>query len=163
LRIRLLLTCAAALLIIQPVLAGNKAPSLLEFDLRSLGEADTHSLERYKGKTVLLVFFQPDCDWCLKQFRAVNELRSTCSNSFEAIAIGTRGSRSELRKELRRLRPEFPAYQASPALLESLGGVETTPISLLGDSSGGFVNWLRGYIAYDQLRTFVEQAGDLSC
>ena len=152
---RLHFAALAALLAFQPAVAANiTAPSLLEFELRSLAEPEVHSLERYKGRPVLLVFFQPDCNWCLKQFRVVNELSNQCDN-FEAIAIGIHGNRSDLRKELRRLRPSFPAYQASPRLIDTLGDLITTPLSLLGDRDGNFVNWIRGYADQDQLRAFI--------
>ena len=160
---RLHFAALAALLAFQPAVAADStAPSLLDFELRSLAEPEMHSLERYQGKPVLLVFFQPDCNWCLKQFRVVNELGSQCDN-FEAIAVGIHGNRKDLREELRRLRPRFPAYQASPHLLDALGDLATTPLVLLGDQDGSFINWYRGYAAKAELKTFMAEAGNLGC
>ena len=110
-----------------------------------------------------MVFFQPECTWCLRQFKAINDLAESCSQSFEAVAVGFRGNRNELRKELRRLRPQFPAYQASPRLLDSVGDIEATPLILVGDSDGGLVTWMRGYIPRDQLLEALNQAGALAC
>ncbi len=138
------------------------APSLLDFDLRSLSEPETHSLKRYAGKPVLMLFFQPDCTWCLRQVKTINELGRQC-DAFSAMAIGVLGTRSELRTELRRLRPAFPAYQASPRLLESLGEVETTPLMLFGDADGRFVTWWRGYAPEDKLVEFMGSAGTAIC
>ena len=143
--------------------ANGQTASLLDFELRSLQEPDVHSLIRYQGKPVLMLFFQPDCGWCFRQVRVINELAEQCDDGFEAVAVGVRGSRGELRKELRRIRQDFPAYQASPRLLEALGGVETTPLMLVGDDEGDLVTWMRGYIATDRLHTVLDEAGLADC
>ena len=142
---------------------GAEGPSLLDFELRSLERPEVHSLQQYQGKPIVMVFFKPDCNWCLKQIRSIRELRERCHGELTAIAIGVSGTRPELRKELRRLRPGFPAYQASPELIESLGGVVATPMSLLGDSDGAFVNWARGYLAEEALGSFVQPVIDEAC
>lgn len=139
----------------SPASSDESTPSLLTYDLKSLEEPEIRSLTRYRGKPIVMVFFQPDCNWCAKQIRAINELHEQCQGDFGAIAIGVSGSRSELRSELRRLRPDFPAYQASPHLIEQMGGVETTPVLLLGDSDGRFVDWASGFIPLEQLRAFI--------
>ncbi|MCG8369338.1 MAG: hypothetical protein MJA32_02360, partial [Proteobacteria bacterium] len=61
------------------------------------------------------------------------------------------------------LRPDFPAYQASPALIQAIGTVDATPLSLLGDANGDFVDWARGYLPTERLREFVQTSGDLHC
>ena len=80
-----------------------------------------------------------------------------------AIAIGVNGNRSQLQEEVRRVRPEFPAYEASPDLIRSMGGVPATPFTLLGDANGEFVNWTRGYVKPSELRSFVDSHEPLRC
>lgn len=147
----------------SPASGDVASPSLLAFELRSLQEPEVHSLTQYRGKPIVMVFFQPDCEWCAKQIRAINELHEQCHDRIEAIAIGVGGSRSDLRSELRRLRPDFPAYQASPQLIEQMGGVTTTPVLLLGDSDGRFVDWASGYVRIAALRDLVNESGDGVC
>ena len=137
--------------------------SLLEFELRSLDQPEAHALERYEGKPVIMVFFEPECSWCLRQVRAINEIDEMCGDEFDALAIGVNATRAALQKELRRLRPNFPAYQASPELLESLGGIPATPISLLGDARGEFVSWARGYKKVDELLSLMREDAGLAC
>ena len=162
-RTRRYVLASVALSALGAVHAAGGQASLLEFELKSLHEPVVHSLSRYQGKPVLMLFFQPDCNWCLRQVRAINELNEQCEGGFEAVAVGVRGSRGELRKELRRIRPDFPAYQASPRLLEALGGVETTPLMLVGDDEGDLVTWLRGFIATDRLHVVLDEAGLADC
>ena len=151
------------LLFAGPASAETGSASLLAFELRSLEEPEVHSLSQYRGKPLLMVFFQPECSWCLRQFKTINELSEACDHTFGAIAVGFRGNRSELRSEVRRLRPDFPAYQASPLLLESVGEIDATPLILVGDSTGAFVTWLQGYIPPGQLLTTLSQAGPVQC
>ena len=151
---------SCVLLLFAAVAAGEQT-SLLNFELKSLQEPERHALSRYEGKPVIMVFFQPECNWCLKQVRAINMLREQCE--IEAIAVGTGGNRAALRKELRRLRPGFPAYQASPRLIEELGGVVATPITLLGDANGDFVSWSRGFLEERQLLELMRSSGQTDC
>ena len=136
---------------------------LLDFELRSLEQPEVHELQRYEGKPVLMVFFEPNCSWCYRQVKAINEVGEQCSDEFAAIAIGVNGNRQSLQKELRRLRPEFPAYQASPRLLESLGGIDATPLSLLSNADGEFANWSRGYLPADKLLSFMTHNIGFAC
>ena len=152
---------ASCLLLLFCTAAAAEQPGLLDFELKSLEQPEIHSLSRYQGKPVVMVFFQPECNWCLKQVRAINALSEQCD--IEAIAVGFGGNRVTLQRELRRLRPAFPAYQASPLLIEELGGVVATPITLLGDANGNFLNWSRGYLQGQQLLDLMRSSGQTDC
>lgn len=156
---RLILLCFF-LTVFSPA-TGTENANLLDFDLRSLHEPAIHSLTMYEGKPLVMVFFQPDCNWCARQVRVINSLRKQCN--FEAIAVGTGGTRMELREELRQLRPTFPAYQASPELIRAMGGVDATPVMLLGDADGHFLNWSRGYLADKELTSLLQATGQIDC
>ena len=148
------------LLAFSPAISGEQA-NLLDFELKSLLQPEYHALGRYEGRPLVMVFFQPECNWCAKQVRAINELRERCD--FEAIAVGVGGTRAELRKELRRIRPDFPAYQASPRLIEAMGGVLATPMTLLGDADGAFLNWSRGFLSGGKLQQLMQTSGQTAC
>lgn len=152
---------AAVTVLVSATFASNV--SLLDFELRSLEQPEVHALQRYEGKPVLMMFFEPDCTWCYRQVRAINDIGRQCGDTFSAIAIGVNGNRQALQKELRRLRPDFPAYQASPELLESLGGIDATPLSLLGNADGDFANWARGYMPSDKLVSLMQDSTGLGC
>lgn len=158
-----LLTIVASILTLPAGVSLAGSVYLLDFELRSLEEPVVHHLERYEGKPVLMMFFEPDCSWCYRQVRTINRLGEDCGEGFTALAVGVNGNRTALQKELRRLRPDFPAYQASPALVQAIGTVDATPLSLLGDANGDFVDWARGYLPTERLREFVQTSGDLHC
>ncbi len=145
-----------ALALTLPVHAGAN-PNLLDFELKSLQAPETHDLERYEGSPVLMVFFKPDCSWCFRQVKAFNTFMESCD--IAPIAVGVNGDRSALKKALRRLRPDFPAYQASADLLASLGEVPATPFTLVSRPSGEFATWLRGYVPLEQLSKELTEVG----
>lgn len=153
------------ILLVVPVgaaVAGDN-PSLLAYELKRLDVPEVEALDRFEGKPLLLVFFEPECSWCYRQVKAINALGARCDNGFQALAIGVNSNRAGLQKELRRLRPDFPAYQASAELLDALGGVPATPFTLLGDSNGTYLNWMRGYQDEASLERFLRDQGALNC
>ncbi|PLW69618.1 peroxiredoxin family protein [Pseudohalioglobus lutimaris] len=137
--------------------------SLLDFELRSLGEPGRHSLDQYQGAPLLLMFFEPECSWCYRQFKVLNKLYAQCPGEFRPVAVGVNGSRRELLAEYRRVRPAFPAYQASSKLLAAIGGVPATPFTLMADGSGKPLGWLRGYMPEDELRPLLRQQLNMVC
>ena len=157
--------CLAAALLFAAgsALADEASARLVDFELRSLQEPAHHELTRYEGAPLLMVFFQPECSWCHRQVAAINEFRSQCEARFQAIAVGVNGNRRQLQTELRRIKPSFPAYEASPALIRSLGGVPATPFALLSNADGELVNWSRGFLDSEKLGPFLESAGELEC
>lgn len=139
------------------------AQSLFDFELRSLTQPYRESLTQYQGKPSLFMFFKADCPCCLRQTRVFNQLLEDCPQSFQPIAIGTQASRRELKKEHRRLKPNFPAYQASGELVSQIGELPGTPFTLLADSQGKPVSWLRGYIPKKRLKRILEKRLGFSC
>lgn len=92
-------------------------------------------LESYAGGPAILILFQPDCAWCLKQFREA-EAFVRQQPDIPVLAISLTGRRSALIGELRKARTHLPAYRSSPALLAQLGSPEGTPRTYLLSSDG---------------------------
>lgn len=154
-----LLSALAAAALLPGLLLGATNPSLLEYSLKRLDKPSSESLVGHRGKPVLMLFFEPECSWCFKQVRVINNLPSSCRESFTALAVGVNGGKSDLKRELQRLRPTFPAYQASPELIEDIGGVPATPFALLGSADGEFHSWMRGFMPESKLRAGLMELG----
>ena len=105
---------------------------------------------------MLVMLFEPECSWCLKQSHAIGALLSQC-DKLDAAAIGVHGNRRALASTYRRFRAAFPGYQASRDMLKALGEVSATPFTLLADADGELLGWLQGYIPLERLRTTVGQ------
>lgn len=141
----------------------GEAETLLDFELRSLEGPERHSLQQYRGTPVMMMFFEPDCSWCFKQFRVFNQLSDECAGSVRLVAVGVNGSRRELLSEYRKSKPQFPTYQASASLLDAIGGVPATPFTLVADAQGQPLGWLRGYMGASRLKALIQQQFGESC
>lgn len=133
---------------------------LLDFSLRSLKQSGgTQRLDVYKGKPVLMIFFEPNCSWCFKQVKVVNRLQQQCESSFQPLAVGVHGNRQQLKQESRRLKAAFPTLQASAEMLRRIGKVKATPLLVLSDKDGNYDAHFRGYQHVDQLRGILASKG----
>lgn len=155
---------AALLLLLScPLSALASAPDILGFQHENLRNGHTEALEGLRGETSFLLFFQPDCKWCLKQSKTLDKLLARCPGHLNAAALGVHASRHELKKELRRLRPGFPAYKTGEGMLNELQGVPATPVMLLADAQGRFARSFRGYVSEDELADILKTQHNISC
>ena len=117
-------------------------------------------MERFRGAPILMMFFEPECGWCLRQFKVLDKVQEDCKGAVRPVAVGINGSRQELLSEHRRINPDIPTYQASSGLLGAIGGVPATPYTVIADNEGQPLGWLRGYVTEEQLRPLIlEQLG----
>lgn len=126
-------------------------PSLLDFHLPNIKEEGTLSLEQYRGKLLLLSFFEPNCRWCYRQMKVFNQVSKNCPHKIQPVAVGINGPTRKLRKEIRRAKVEFPALVATHELLNAVGKVPATPWTLVADQNGDLVTTLRGYMPAEKL------------
>lgn len=132
---------------LTPALAG----SLYDLALPSLTGPGSIPLADYRGRFLLLTFFEPDCGWCLRQLRALEALQGRCSDDLQSLAVGVHGRDLALRRELRRARVSLAAGRASGELLALVGEVPATPWTLLLGPAGEVVATLRGFVREEQL------------
>ncbi|MFA0809732.1 TlpA family protein disulfide reductase [Microbulbifer epialgicus] len=137
--------------------------SLLDLELRSLTRPERTSLMLYRGQPALMVFFEPECSWCFRQVRAINQLLAQCPGQFQPLAVGTNGSRWALQAEYHRLRPDFPAFQVNSELLDKVGSIPATPFTLLIDRSGAPAGWLRGFTPKERLQLVMAERLQVTC
>ncbi len=146
LAIKPVLTLLATLLLaVFSASAASQTP-LLGYTLRDLNSAKNNmDLKQFEGTPVMFVFFEPDCPWCFKQVKTTNQVWSNCPESFQPIAVGVHGNRSQLKKEAHRLRAQFPTLQASPELINDIGEIPGTPLIIFSDNSGNYTAHYRGF------------------
>ncbi len=151
------------------VLAGLLAPSeaaaevdILDYRLRDLLSNDAMELDVFRGGVSILLFFEPDCPYCFRQARVLNELQRECRD-VHPVAIGLNGDRRALLTEAARMRAEFPVLEIDERLRRDVGKVEGTPLMLVGDRSGMLVTWLRGLQSVDVLRALVKRVDATVC
>ncbi|WP_051252580.1 TlpA family protein disulfide reductase [Ferrimonas kyonanensis] len=131
--------------------ASSEAPQLLEFEHRNLRSGEVTDLTHLAGQPVVMMFFEPDCSWCIKQARILDKLQQQQHNSFIPVMLGVHGNRLALKRALFDLGVSLPAYQASRALEREMGGIPATPILLVADKQGHYLRYFRGLTTPEQL------------
>ena len=151
-----------ALLLALASVPALAAVDMLSYVLRDLRTTDTVDLESYRGKISLLMFFEPDCEYCLREARVLNTLLADCQG-LQPIAIGINGSRNALQEHMRRMRADFPVLQINEQFQDDIGEVIGTPLLLLSDHDGALVTWLRGYQSESVLRELIARIDPETC
>jgi thioredoxin-related protein len=151
----------ALLLVLFLALPGmaTGAPSLLDFRLGDIRSGEMRSLQEFQGRRTFLVFFEPDCPWCVKQMRALEELGQQCPERIQTVTAGVHGKLPEYRRLLRVAGTDQPAFMASNRLVAAIGGVTATPYTLFLDARGQPTHRLQGYIPAPEMRVWLEEQG----
>jgi len=108
------------------------------------------ALSSLRGHAVALVYFEPDCTWCLRQLQAFGEVSSEFG--LTPVAVGIHGEARELRRWIDRVGPSYPRVIETPALSRALGEVPATPFTFLVDRNGDVRGTIRGYEEPTRLR-----------
>ncbi|GEA13077.1 redoxin domain-containing protein [Alteromonas sp. KUL49] len=124
--------------------------SLYSIKLDSLTQLDTIALEDYQNKILVLTIFEPECPWCMKQFKALEALYTNCDSKLQPIGIGL-GSIKGLKAIVYRTKITFPAGQASTEFIALVGQPQATPFSIIVDESGQLITSFQGYIPLEKL------------
>ncbi len=129
----------------QPV----RANVLGDYHYQNLRGGEDGSLAGFEGKPTLLMFFEPECPWCVKQAGSLQQHRPECA--INQLALGINADRHSLKRALLRLNFPHPAYRAPPKLLKDMGGIPGTPVILLLDKQGELLAGVRGFTEADKL------------
>ncbi len=133
------------------LLGGAMAPllwaqsSIYQLELAGLQSNTVVKLADYRGRWLLLSFFEPQCSWCQRQMRAFSELVEDCGERVQPLLVGINGRDDALREELRRAKVALPAGRANRQLLAVGGEVAATPTTLVFAPDGQQVARLQGY------------------
>lgn len=145
------------------LLLGCKESDALSLDDEALINLYTDKLESpFVGKPQLVMLFQPNCGFCVKQMKHMQALANKCS----AVAIqlyGFNGSAKELRNELIQHQISLPAYRTNKQFLDQLNEIKGTPTNLIFNSEGGLVLQHMGYWNESILRTQLKQMSNQTC
>lgn len=146
-----------------PALYASAEVDILSYVLRDLRTTEeVVSLSDYRGSISVLMFFQPECEYCVRQTRVLNRLAEECPG-LQPVGIGINGNRANLQREMRQMRADFPVAQINAAFEADIGEVIGTPLLLLSDHDGMLVTWLRGYQSSDSLRALIAKIDAATC
>ncbi len=133
-------------------------PSIYQLELAGLQSSAKVRIGDYRGRWLLLSFFEPQCSWCQRQMRAFSELVEDCGERVQPLLVGINGRDNALREELRRAKAALPAGRANRQLMAVSGKVAATPTTLVFTPDGQQVARLQGYYSRQQ---FVSAFADI--
>ncbi|HCO59884.1 MAG TPA: hypothetical protein DIT58_06780 [Porticoccaceae bacterium] len=141
------------LIVINLALIPRAVASLEQLQLPSLTDNTTVSMTDFRGKVLLLSFFEPDCPWCYRQMKVFNQTQAQCNEQLQPLSVGIRGTDQKLRPELRRAKVSYPAVRGTPLLLRLVGEIPATPWTLIFDPQGQLLGTWRGYMKFKQVQS----------
>ena len=124
---------------------------LLNAPLRDIRSGNISSLATDRHRNILIMIFEPECPWCLRQTATLNQLVHECSD-VQVIGVGIHAERDQLGQEVRKLRMTFPAYVAGKDFLRATGKIPGTPYLVAIDRYNQTESVLRGYHSIDDIR-----------
>ncbi|MFB2779208.1 TlpA family protein disulfide reductase [Shewanella mangrovisoli] len=123
-----------------------------DYQFQALRGQQVTDLSHLEGKAMALMFFEPECPWCIKQASVLKQLHQSCHQGVHPVALGVNGDNLALKRALFRLNFPFEAYRAPPALLKDIGGIPATPILLLLNAKGELIKGYRGFTNEAELK-----------
>ncbi|MGR6500972.1 TlpA family protein disulfide reductase [Shewanella sp. Koi 1] len=123
-----------------------------DYQFQALRGQQVTDLSHLEGQAMALMFFEPECPWCIKQASVLKQLHQSCRQGVHPVALGVNGDNLALKRALFRLNFPFEAYRAPPALLKDMGGIPATPILLLLNTKGELIKGYRGFTNEAELK-----------
>lgn len=123
-----------------------------DYQFQALRGQQVTDLSHLEGQAMALMFFEPECPWCIKQASVLKQLHQSCRQGVQPVALGVNGDNLALKRALFRLNFPFEAYRAPPALLKDMGGIPATPILLLLNAKGELIKGYRGFTNESELK-----------
>ena len=123
-----------------------------DYQFQALRGQQVTDLSHLEGQATALMFFEPECPWCIKQANVLKQLHQSCRQPIQPVALGVNGDNLALKRALFRLNFPFEAYRAPPALLQEMGGIPATPILLLLNTKGELIKGYRGFTDEAELK-----------
>ncbi|WP_445778090.1 TlpA family protein disulfide reductase [Shewanella sp.] len=109
--------------------------TVAQVELKDLRSSRT-TVSYHPNKPTILMFYQPGCKWCKKQGETMARLQKQCSDSIHFTLVGDKGTRSELKRELRHFSDVLPALQNTDVFARQSGGIIGFPTTLVIDNNG---------------------------
>ncbi|MEL4281194.1 MULTISPECIES: TlpA family protein disulfide reductase [Shewanella] len=140
------------LMLLCCVLPLSAAQLTRDYQFQALRGQQVTDLSHLEGQAMALMFFEPECPWCIKQASVLKLLHQSCRQGVHPVALGVNGDNLALKRALFRLNFPFEAYRAPSALLNDMGGIPATPILLLLNAKGELIKGYRGFTNEAELK-----------
>jgi len=131
---------------LKPVTADTATPALKLTDL----QGNTHDLQDYKGKIVLLQFWATYCGPCRKEMPSMNKMMKKMGNTpFTILAVDMGETEAEVKQFVKEVKPEFNILMDESGKSISDWQVFAAPSNFIIDPAGKIRYTLFGGVEWD--------------
>lgn len=150
----LMLTCLLPALSVHGAqLKSYRDVSNLAFTLADIKD-QTHSLNDYKGKVVLVNFWASWCPPCIHEMPALKKLKKNLTGQpFEILAINVGEKKYKVRKFSNVIKLDLPVLLDTSSTTFNDWDVKTLPTSFLVDATGNVRYRVLGNPGWDNIET----------
>ena len=133
----------------------NLAPS---FSVTDIYGKETITLEKYKGKTILLNFFATWCPPCKAEIPDIISLQEKNKDSLIVIGVSLDDSVDVVKPFDQNMGINYPVIMGSREMVESYGGVSAIPTTFIINSKGEITKKIVGLRNYSQFENEIKAA-----
>lgn len=134
--------------------------ALFTSKLIPLNEKIICRVPQQSDKGTIVSFYSPDCSWCERQIKSLNQFQQDCESAWVISLIGIKGDKKSLHKVLRKTTNTLPAFIATPEFLTNFPELEATPITVFIQPDKKILAVKRGYMGL-QNQTDIQCEGNL--
>ncbi len=142
------------LVMVLGFLAGLKASSIADSCLRIplMGlDGKQYTLEDFRGKTSLLIFWRSTCPHCRAELPRIKELVEEIGDRVNIIAVSLDTDDEYFKNYIEELKPNFPIYR-SLELRPCIGGIRGVPTLFVLDENLNIIKKFEGTTPNDEIK-----------
>lgn len=132
----------------------NLAP---DFESADIISNDPVSLEKYRGKVILVNFWATWCPPCRAEIPDIIELNKEYSDDFITIGISVDQDRSAVPGFVKIMEINYPVIYGDQAMAAAYGGVTAIPTSFVIDKQGRLVEKIVGFRNKSQFEQIIKK------
>ncbi|MBQ4813932.1 hypothetical protein J8M20_21380 [Pseudoalteromonas luteoviolacea] len=116
------------------------------------------SLAYYQGQVLALMLIQPNCSWCKKQHKLLQQMYDAQSQDCQKFSVLMMATGAQ-KRQLKRLKAQYQSQFAMVSLPNSLANLlesKSTPQLFILDSQGNLVTYHIGFMPEISLRAHMD-------
>lgn len=131
-----------------------KAP---QFIVKDIFNKQVISLDRYKGKIIIIDFWATWCPPCRLEIPDIIKLFSNYSNRLQVIGLSVDSTSGPVKDFYAGMKMNYPVGMSTPEIINEYGGVEAIPTAFIIDRNGVIVDKFIGYRDYSQFEAEIKK------
>jgi len=147
--IALLIVVGVSIPFMDTAAAASKMPA---FELEDVMTGESITSDRFKGKSLLVIFFATWCPPCVQEIPNLIKLQDQYGHTdFSVVALSVDQEKKVVQRMVEKKSINYPVMMADKAVTREFGGVYGIPTSFLVSNKGTVVKKYSGYVPHSVL------------